>query len=81
MADYDKAYNKALFADGAGAGDSPSWMPGGVYGGVPMGGGSYKKHRKSKLRKFKKSKKMYKKGGNKKLKRTMRKMKKYSKKH
>lgn len=75
MADYDKAYNKALFSDGAGAGDSPSWTSGGVYGGVPMGGGgrSKKIHRKSKLRKLKNK--------SKKNKKTMRKMKRYSKKH
>ena len=78
MADYDKAYNKSLFSDGAGAGVSPSWMPGGSYGGVPMGGGSSKKRlRISKLRKLNtKSKK-----NNKKFKKTMRKMKRHSKKH
>lgn len=78
MADYDSAYNKkALLAEGAGPGNSPYWMPGGVFGGVPMGGG-----RRNMKTKLSKSKKMYKKGGSRRkhLKRTMRKMKRQSRK-
>ena len=67
LSDYSKAYKSSLFDDGAGAGDSPSWMPGGVFGGVPMGGGK----RRRRLRKSKKRK-----GG----KKQMRKTKKYSRK-
>lgn len=69
LADYNQAYKKVLFDEGAGAGDSPSWMPGGVYGGVPMGGG--------KRRRLRKSKKILKRKGGKKQ---SRKTKKYSRK-
>ncbi len=63
-------YKQSLFDHGAGPGDSPSWMPGGVFGGVPMGGGG-------KRRRLRKSKKMLKRKGGKKQ---MRKTKKYSRK-
>lgn len=77
-ADYDNAYKQALFDDGAGPGNSPSWTPGGVEGGVPMGGGRSKKLRRNKSRK---SKKLKQKTGGKKHRKSMRRMKKYSRKH
>jgi hypothetical protein len=78
FADYDKAYKKALFDDGAGVGESPSWMPGGVAGGVPMGGGRSRKLRRNKS---KKSRKLKQKMGGKKHRKSMRRMKKYSRKY
>lgn len=70
MSELEQAY-KSLFDDGAGPGNSPSWISGGVYGGVPMGGG---RKNKSRLRKSKKNKL----NKIKKHKKSMRKSKKYS---
>jgi hypothetical protein len=79
MTDLGQAYK--LFEDGAGPGDSPYWMPGGVYGGVPMSGG---RKRKTLVKKSKKNKssnnKKYKRKHNH-QKKTMRKFKKYSRKN
>lgn len=72
MSDLNKVYNK-LFDDGIGMGDSPSIFTGGIYGGVPMGGGSSRIHKLRKSRKYKKK-------SGKKYRKTMRKFKKYSRK-
>jgi hypothetical protein len=69
LTDYNQAYKERLFNNGAGPGNSPYWMPGGVFGGVPMGGG--------KRRRLRKSKKMLKRKSGKKQ---LRKTKKYSRK-